>query len=218
MEIVIFGTGDIARLANFYFKTDSQYKPVAFVVDRKYMEMSSFEGLPVVATDEVETKYPPGKYRMFIALSYAAMNKYREEKFNYFRSRDYSFVSYVSSRSSYLSQHPPGDNCFILEDNTIQPYVRIGNNVTLWSGNHIGHDSSIMDHTFVSSHVVVSGHCTVKTNCFLGVNATLRNSITIGDRTLIGAGSIIMHDTEADSVYVPQKTSSISKKSYEIKL
>ena len=58
-----------------------------------------------------------------------------------------------------ISPRPPGDNCFILEDNTVQPFVTIGNNVTLWSGNHIGHDSVIEDDCFISSHVVVSGTC-----------------------------------------------------------
>ena len=36
--------------------------------------------------------------------------------------------------------------------------VRIGNDVVLWSGNHIGHDSTIGDHCFIASHVVVSGN------------------------------------------------------------
>ena len=77
------------------------------------------------------------------------------------KSLGYELVSYVSSRCSFLSQYPPGDNCFILEDNTVQPFVRIGSNVTLWSGNHIGHDSVIGDHCFISSHVVVSGHVSI---------------------------------------------------------
>jgi len=33
--------------------------------------------------------------------------------------------------------------------------VTIGNNVTLWSGNHIGHDAMIDDHGFITSHVVI---------------------------------------------------------------
>ena len=78
---------------------------------------------------------------MFVALSYAKMNGVRAEKYAAMKAAGYRLASYVSSRCSYLAQTPPGDNCFILEDNTIQPFVTIGNNVTLWSGNHIGHDS-----------------------------------------------------------------------------
>jgi acetyltransferase-like isoleucine patch superfamily enzyme len=96
-----------------------------------------------------------------------------------------------------------GENCFILEDNTIQPFVRIGNDVTLWSGNHVGHDSVIEDHCFVSSHVVIAGRVRIGPYCFLGVNATLRNGITIAPRTLVGAGAVVMRDTEEDSVHLP---------------
>jgi hypothetical protein len=34
MKLVLFGTGDIARLAHVYFSTDSKHEVVAFTVDR----------------------------------------------------------------------------------------------------------------------------------------------------------------------------------------
>lgn len=34
--LVIFGTGQIAELANFYFATDSDYKAAGFTVDDAY--------------------------------------------------------------------------------------------------------------------------------------------------------------------------------------
>src|SRR6185436_3887870 len=127
-------------------------------------------------------------------------------------------VSYVSSRCSYLSQTPPGDNCFILEDNTIQPFVTIGNNVTLWSGNHIGHHSVIDDHNFISSHVVVSGHCHIMSNCFLGVNSTIGHKVTIAKDTLLGAGAVVSKDTVEGGVYVPARSILLDKRSNDIGL
>ena len=123
------------------------------------------------------------------------MNRVRAAKYQQMKALGYELVSYVSSRCSFLSQHPPGDNCFILEDNTVQPFVRIGSDVTLWSGNHIGHDSTIGDHCFISSHVVVSGHVRMAQGCFIGVNATLRNSISIAEYTLVGAGALVVRRT-----------------------
>ena len=130
----------------------------------------------------------------------------------------YELVSYVSSRCSFLSQHPPGDNCFILEDNTVQPFVKIGSNVTLWSGNHIGHDSIIGDHCFISSHVVVSGHVSVAEGCFIGVNATLRDSISIAEYTLIGAGALVIKDTAPRSVYLGARAEVSGKSSDDVDL
>jgi sugar O-acyltransferase (sialic acid O-acetyltransferase NeuD family) len=217
-NLVIFGAGDIAKLAHYYFTNDSSHRVVAFTVDREYRKGSSFLGLPLIDFEEITRSYPPDRYDMFVALSYARMNKVRAEKFDRAKSMGYSLPSYVSSKCTFLTQNPVGDNCFILEDNTIQPFVKIHNDVTLWSGNHIGHDSIIEDHCFISSHVVVSGHVRIKKYCFLGVNSTLRNSITIAPETLIGAGAVISEDTVEKGVYVPQRATLLNKKSDDIEL
>jgi sugar O-acyltransferase (sialic acid O-acetyltransferase NeuD family) len=215
-RLIIFGAGDIARLAHRYFNRDSEHEVVAFTVDAKYRQADTFLDLPLVPFEEVAERFPSQEYKMFVALSYAKMNKVRAEKYHQVRRSGYELVSYVSSRCSFLTDHPVGDNCFILEDNTIQPFVKIGNNVTLWSGNHIGHDAVIEDHCFLASHIVVSGYVHIHPYCFVGVNATLRNSITIAAETLIGAGAVIMKDTVEKGVYLPQRAELFKKKSDEI--
>jgi sugar O-acyltransferase (sialic acid O-acetyltransferase NeuD family) len=217
-RLVIFGAGDIARLAHYYFTTDSEHEVVAFTADRAYCHENNFFDLPLMPFEDLAHSFPPAQYKMFVALSYAKMNHLRESKYFEAKHAGYELVSYVSSRCTFLTTHPPGDNCFILEDNTIQPFVQIGNNVTLWSGNHIGHDSVIEDHCFLASQIVVSGHVHIQNNCFIGVNATLRNSITIAPETLIGAGAIIMKDTMEKGVYLPQRAEPFVKTSDQIEL
>src|SRR5438045_9230263 len=138
--------------------------------------------------EELEDAYSPHEHEIFIAVGYNTTNQIRQARYYEARSKGYRCATYISPRASYYGT-PVGDNCFILEDNTIQPFVKIGNNVILWSGNHIGHDSIIDDHCFLASHIVVSGHVYIHSYCFIGVNATLRNSITIARETLIGAGA-----------------------------
>lgn len=217
-KAILFGTGDIAQLANYYFGIDSEVEVVAFTVDAAFMPADTFEGKPLVAFEEVEKKYPPDTYKMFIALSYSRMNKLRENKYHAAKAKGYELISYISSRCSYMSQFPPGDNCFIFEDNTIQPFVRIGNNVTLWSGNHIGHHSVIEDHNFISSHVVVSGHCVIQSHCFLGVNSTIGHKVTVARETLLGAGAVVSKDTMEKGVYVPHKSVLLDKTSDQFNL
>jgi sugar O-acyltransferase (sialic acid O-acetyltransferase NeuD family) len=217
-KLVLFGAGDIARLAHFYFTRDSDHEVVAFAVDGEYRQSDRFLGLPLVDFADVPSVYPPDRFDMFVALSYTRMNQVRAEKYEQARGLGYRLVSYVSSRCTFLTDQPVGDNCFILEDNTIQPMARIGNDVTLWSGNHIGHDSVIEDHCFIASHVVVSGYVRVRSHCFIGVNVTLRNSITIAPRTLIGGGAVIMGDTVEGGVYVPPRAVLLDKRSHEVDL
>src|SRR5437879_13827776 len=160
-RVVILGAGDIARLAHVYFTRDSPHEVVAFTVDREFRTADRLQGLPVVDFEEARRQYPPTEYAMFVALAYGRMNRDRAAKYERARELGYTLVSYVSSKCTFLTDEPVGDNCFILEDNTIQPFVTIGSNITMWSWNHIGHDSVIEDHCFITSHVVVSGHVRV---------------------------------------------------------
>jgi sugar O-acyltransferase (sialic acid O-acetyltransferase NeuD family) len=217
-KLVIFGIGDAGRLAHYYFLRDSEHEVVAFSVDKEYIKELMFLGLPVIAFEEVRKAYPPAEFKMFIAVGYSQMNQLRAAK--YFRAKEmgYELVSYVSSRCTFLSDAPVGDNCFIMEDSTVQPFVRIGNNVTIWSGNHIGHDSIIEDHCFLAPRTAVPGRVRIGPYCFIGVNVTLRNAITVAPHTLLGAGAIIMKDTIEHGVYIPNRTELCAKKSSEIEL
>jgi sugar O-acyltransferase (sialic acid O-acetyltransferase NeuD family) len=217
-RVIIFGTGDIAQIANYYFGLDSQNEVIGFTVDSAYIKEDQFEGKPVLPFENITSLYPPSGCKMFVALSYAKMNSVRAQKYREAKQKGYELISYVSSHCTYLSQFPPGDNCFIFEDNTIQPFVRIGNNVTIWSGNHIGHHSVIHDHNFISSHVVVSGHCVIHSYCFLGVNSALGHRVTVAERTLLGAGTTISKDTEPGGVYVPARSAKLEKTSDQFDL
>ena len=204
--LIIFGAGDIAELAHFYFSTDSNYEVVAFTVDAAYLTATKFCGLPVVPFEELASRYLPATHEMFIALSYSKLNEVRKEKYLAAKAVGYRLASYISPHATVLNQGRIGDNCFIFEDNTIQPYVTIGNNVTLWSGNHIGHHSIIHDHCFIASHVVISGGVEIDESCFIGVNATLRDHIKVGKKCVIGAGALLLVDAEPEGVYFGQAT------------
>ena len=164
-KLVIFGNAEIASLAKFYFTHDSEYEVIAFTIDDKFIKETSFEGLPVIPFTEVNEIYPPNQFEMHVSLSYVKLNKLGR-KYHQAKSFGYTLANYVSSKTTVWNDLSLGDNCFILEDQTIQPTVKIGNNVMLWSGNHIGHATKIGDHTYFASQVVISGNCYIGDRCF----------------------------------------------------
>jgi sugar O-acyltransferase (sialic acid O-acetyltransferase NeuD family) len=201
-KVIIFGVQDFAQLAKFYLEHDSEHEVVAFSVNEQYMpEGKTFEGLPVVAFEDVETAYPPPEFKFFAPMSPSRMNRLRESVYRQIKEKGYELISYVSSKATVFPGAQIGDNCFILEDNTIQPFTSIGNNVVLWSGNHIGHHSVIKDHVSFTSHVVLSGHCTVEPFAFFGVNATIRDGIHIAEGSFIAMAAAVVLDTEPWGVY-----------------
>ncbi len=203
-KLVIFGAGQTAEVAHFYFSNDSAYDVAGFTVDAEYITEESLYGLPVVPFEEVEETYPPEQYDLFVAVTYTGLNKIRAQKLSEAKAKGYHCPSYVSSRATVWPGLKHGENCLILEDNTIQPHVTIGDDVYLWSGNHIGHHTTVHDHVYIASHVVVSGAVEIGDYSFIGVNATLRDNIRIGRENLIGAACLILKDTEDRAVFKGQ--------------
>jgi len=205
-DVVIFGIGQIAEVIHYYLSQEGGRTVAAFTVDRAYRTADELFGLPIVDFEDVEARYPPSDYEMFVAVSFKQVNKLREAKVAAAEAKGYALTSHVSPRATVwpgLVLHP---NTIIMENNVIQPFVKIGRNVTMWSGNHVGHHSRIGDNCFIASHVVVSGSCEIGAGSFIGVNATLRDNITIGARNVIGAGALILASTEDEAVFIGPAT------------
>jgi sugar O-acyltransferase (sialic acid O-acetyltransferase NeuD family) len=204
--IIIVGAGETSELAYEYFTYDSDYEVKGFAVDKQYKRQDTLHGLPVILTDELVEQFPPSKFKAFVAISSSKLNRSRRDMYLKVKSLGFSLTSYISSKAFVWRNVEIGENCFILEHNVLQSFTKIGNNVTLWSGNHVGHRSAISDHCFISSHCVISGFCSVGESSFLGVNCTLEDNVTIGPDNFIGAGALIQRNTEQKSIYQRKQT------------
>lgn len=199
--LIIIGNGEIASMAYEYFTHDSNYRPIGFAIGAEYAESDEFEGLPLIPVEQMETRFPPTDVFAFVAIGDVQLNRVRAQQYYLMKAKGYRMASYVSSRCFAWHNVEIGENCFILEGNTLQPFARIGDNVTLWSGNHIGHRSAVGDHVFMSSHVVVSGFCSIGSHSFIGVNASIANGVSVAEDNYIAMASVIASSTEADSIY-----------------
>lgn len=200
-KLIIIGDSAFAEVAYELFTHDSEYEVVGFSVESQFLKKGELFGLPVYPFEEIEKHVSPKDAFFYAALVYSQLNRLRARLYQAARDKGYRPASYISSRCSRWPNAQIGEHCFIFEDNTIQPFVKIGNNVVLWSGNHIGHHTTVEDHCFISSHVVVSGFCTIGAYSFLGVNAAIGNNVRIGADTWLGPGVVITKDTEPNQLY-----------------
>jgi acetyltransferase-like isoleucine patch superfamily enzyme len=199
-DVVLFGIGDFAQVALEYLRRDSPHEVVAFTVHERYVEAPELLGLPVVPFEGLEETHPPSGFAMFVAVGFSRVNRTRRELYDECRNRGYELISYVSSKAIHLGDVDVGDNCFIG-----------------WSGNHIGHHAQIGDHCFIASHVVISGNVRIGEETFVGVNATFRDGVAVGPRNVVGAGALIMKDTEEGDVYSAPSAEARPMKSWDLK-
>src|SRR5438045_8738286 len=100
-KVIIFGIQDFAQLARFYLLYDSSNEVVAFSVSERYLpEARSFEGLPVVAFENVEQTYSPAEFRFFAPMAPRRMNRLRESVYQQIKEKGYELISYVSSKAT----------------------------------------------------------------------------------------------------------------------
>lgn len=213
-KLIIIGTGETANLAYEYFTLDSDYEVAAFAVNREYRREDTFRNLPVVDFEGVEKSFPPDEFEAFIAMGSGELNYARTRMYQQTKSKGYRLASYVSSRAFVWHNVTIGENCFILENNTLQPFTSVGNNVVMWSGNHLGHQSVIRDNCFITSHVVISGYCEIGRNTFIGVNASIADNVKVAPDNFIAMGCVINKNTEENKIYKgnPAAAAAISAK------
>jgi sugar O-acyltransferase (sialic acid O-acetyltransferase NeuD family) len=199
-RVVVVGTGDFARLARYYLEHDSPHHVVAHSLSAALLDGDHCLGLPLVAFEELPSTHPPGDHLLLIGIAYSRLNRNRRRLFEAAKAMGYEMVTYVCSKAITWPDLDIGEGSFVFEANVIQPYVHVGKDTVLWSGNHIGHDSTLGDHLFLASHIVVSGNCRIGDNTFVGVNATIRDGITVGADCVIGAGTLVLDHVADGSV------------------
>jgi sugar O-acyltransferase (sialic acid O-acetyltransferase NeuD family) len=207
-RIVMFGTGTGADTARRYFELDSPHHVVGYIVDREFLTASSFNGRPVVAVDEAVAAFPFDEVLAFVPLGSSRMNMLRTEKYQLLKSLGYRFVTYVHASNPLKGHCEIGENCFILENQSVNFDAKIGNNVVIWSGCQIGDRSTIGDHAFLAAHVVLNGDVSIGDYAYLGSNCTISNGVHVGAQSFIGANALITQDTKERAVHVVEATPS----------
>ncbi|MDR3501945.1 MAG: acetyltransferase [Legionella sp.] len=213
-KLVIVGAGELASIAYEYFTYDSNYEVVGFSVEKDYLKETTLYGKPVVAFEELTQYFSPDTHEAFVAIPASELNRLRTRLYHAVKQLGYTCATYISSHAFVWRNVEIGENCFIFENNTVQPFVKIGNNVILWSGNHIGHQTVIEDNCFLSSHVVVSGYCRIGESCFLGVNSTFNDHVEIPRDCIIASGALVSKSLkEPEKIYYGAPAKEMPKRS-----
>lgn len=201
-DVIIFGNRDFAQLAYYYLKEENKHKVVAFCVHRQYIS-GEHEccGLPMVSFEEVENKFPPEEFLFFAPMSHSNRNLDRERIFKAIKEKGYSFISYIHPSSTVSQNVEIGYNCMILENNTLQPFVTVADNVIIWGGNFIAHHSEIKHSSFIACGATVGGHCKIGERSFLGNSCSIRDQLHIAADSFIGMGGNVVKGTQSGLTY-----------------
>ncbi len=204
-KIIVFGTGEFADIVYYLFTHDTGIEVASFTVDSSYIDEDSFNGLPVIPFDEVERRYPPSEYGMFVAMGYRNVNRDRAAKVAAAEAKGYQLASYLGTKASVPSGLTCGPNTLVMDHAVIGPYVQIGRDVIIWDSTRIGHRSRIGDHCWITC-AVLGAAVELGDHAFIGIGATVASYVSVGSGTVIGAGATVLKDTKDFEVYKASAT------------
>jgi sugar O-acyltransferase (sialic acid O-acetyltransferase NeuD family) len=206
-QIVIFGAGKVADVVHRHIAHAGTHDVVAFTTDAAHLpESRTFSGKPVVAFEELAERFPPAQFDMIVAVGYHELNALRREKYLAAKAKGYRLVSYVSPRAGVGDWLEMGDNCIILDHAVIEPGVRLGNNVVVWSGVLVGHHTTIDDHAWIAGQAVFGGSAHLGERSFVGLGAVIGHEVDLGEETVIGAGALVTKCADPKAVFIEQNT------------
>jgi len=197
MKIVIYGVGRFAEYAAYLIDNDTKNTVSAFCMKKEYINgVNTINNLPVINFEDLESKFPPNEYQLFIAVG---INKIRRDIFNEVKQMGYKLTSYVSSKSISWDNLIYGENVWVGEGSIIQPFTKIGDNSILFGAN-IGHHTTVKSHTLLSG-CTLGGNVTIGECTILGLNSSVQQNITVGAKNIIGMGCIIEKDTNDGEIF-----------------
>lgn len=206
-QIVIFGAGKVADVVFRHILAAGRHEVVAFTCDAHFVPSSGYwNERPVVAFENVAESYPPDRYGMLVALGYHDLNALRRGKYEEAKAKGYRLVSYVSPRAGVGDWLEAGDNCIILDDAVVEPGVRLGSNVVVWSGALVGHHTIVEDHVWIAGHATFGGSARIGNGSFVGLGAIVAHEVEIGENSFLGAGVLVTKCSDPKSVFVGKNT------------
>ena len=155
---------------------------------------------PVIGDDDfiIKNKNKFADTKVIITLD---DNLLKEHLYKKYKNAGYNFINLISKNSYVSPLSKIGEGTIIQIGVNIGPNVTLGNCVKVNVGANIMHDGIIEDFSTVAPNAVTLGYVYLGKSVFLGSNATVLPRVKIGDKTVIGAGSIVTRDLKSGKTY-----------------
>ena len=192
------------------------YDVVGFLDDNESLHGTMVYGVPVLGGIEHYLERNPRSKEGFFICS--GDNDFREKMYlllNNNNNNNLKLINVIHPSAKVADNVHLGEGIFIGANVVITNNATIGNGVLINTAATIDHDNILEDFVNICPGVHTSGRVHIKKSAFLGTGAATIPDITIGERAIIGAGSVIIHDIPAYATAVGVPARVIKQKSEE---
>lgn len=198
--VVIFGAGGHSKVVKDVLELSNNWQIVAYV--DTFSELEELEGVPVY-TDT--TKLAPQKFIVAIGN-----NIVRKECFLSLTRLGWQPITAIHPSAIIARTATIESGTVVMPGCIINSDSRIGQNCIINSKALIEHDCVIGNHVHIAPGATLGGSCEVGNGCLVGIGATLLPQKTMKERSILGAGAVLINNLEPDEVAygIPAKSES----------
>ena len=158
----------------------------------------AFEGLkgnypPIICAPEDYEIQPDDVF--FVAMGEP---KWRKHYAEIMEKKGATFITIIEDAAYVIPNAQIGVGCFIPRWSTISDNVHIGNHVMIHGFTTLSHDVCIDDYASIESYTFLGGGASVGKEAVLHVRSHVLPRKRIGDRSAVGASSVVIRNVPDD--------------------
>ncbi len=204
-NLIIFGSGDYAKMIFNDLKKDKKYNILGFFDERKKKKFVNKEKSFKFIDLNKKIKNLKKIYGII-----AVGDNYKRYKINNLISKILPKINWIifKSKSAIISKNVKlGNGTVILENCVINSGTHIGDHCIINTSCSIDHDNKFEDFTSTGPRVTTAGKVKIKKFSFMGISSTINSKIIVQKNTIIGGNSFVIKNCAANSVYfgIPAK-------------
>lgn len=192
-NVVIIGARGFGREVCMLLSLQSNYKTQYVVkgfLDDDKSSLVGYEGYPPILSSVEDYVIEPNDV-FFCALG----NPYYRKMYSQIiLEKGGEFISCISETAFIFPNTKIGEGVFIGPFCTIDVDVEIGDFTTLISYCGVGHNSKIGNYCAIESFSALCGGAILHDEVTLHTRSTVLPKISIGEKTIVGAGSVVTRD------------------------
>ncbi|WHX40388.1 acetyltransferase [Mesobacillus sp. AQ2] len=199
-DIVIIGAGgfgrEVAWLIEELNRLNREWNILGFVDDNEEIQGHEVNGYKVIGDIEwLKTK----EINVVCAIGDPITKKKTIERL--MESRN-SYPILIHPSVIYSDSVSFGEGSIICASNIITTDIRIGKHVIVNLDCTIGHDANFGDYTTVLPGVNISGFVVTGECVSIGTGSAVIQGVSIGEKTIVGAGAVVVKDLPANCTAV----------------
>lgn len=195
-DIILVGFGGHAKSIADSIEQSGEYHIVGYTELIPSCEETAYTYL---GTDDVlETYYEKGVKNAVVCVGYLGSGKIRDILYSKLKKIGYELPAIIDKSAIIAEKVYVGEGTYVGKGAIINADAQIDEMCIINTKALIEHECHVEKFSHVAVAAVLCGNVKVRNHAFIGANATVIQGIEVGENCIIGAGSIVPRDVQAN--------------------